>query len=86
MQLFADTAKRIPNIEKIILYGKEEPNRANILLIGENISSDEINPIIAEINERYGYKISTLRLTQEQYEQMLSMGLYPNEKKVLFAR
>ena len=89
VELFIESIRGVKEIKKVILYGKEGregANKANLLLIGDNIPADTINMSAAEINEKYNFRISTLRLTEEQYEQMLTMGLYPEEKRVIFMR
>lgn len=83
---FIELAKQLPAVETIILHGKEEKNRANVLLIGEDIDASHIKKICAMIKEEYDFVIAPLSLTAEQFEQMLKMGLYSSEKKVLFSR
>ena len=83
---FVVMAKDIPGIESIILHGKERSDRANILLIGENIDPGEVKALCARIKEEHGYAIAPLSLTREQYMQMSQMGLYSGQKKVLYGK
>jgi hypothetical protein len=86
IKLFVSKATEIAGIKRIILHGKEQPDRANILLIGNKIDHGEVKRICAEIKDQYKFMISDLSLTEEQYYQMTNMGLYSGEKKVLLER
>lgn len=86
LNIFLKKIKELPQVESVILHGKETRDRANILIIGENINSDSIKHICAEIKEKYKFTITPLTLVREQYKQMTSMGLYSGEKRVLFRR
>ncbi|MBN2566514.1 helix-turn-helix domain-containing protein [Candidatus Woesearchaeota archaeon] len=84
--LFVERVKGIAGISAIILHGKEQKDRANLLIIGEDINSDELKRQSGLIKEEYDFSISTLSLTREQFGQMSSMGLYPGQKKVIYKR
>ncbi len=86
MDKFIEEVKELPGLNKIILHGKEYPDRANVLLIGDDIDSGEIKRICAKIKEKYQFTINPLSLTQSQYEQMSQMGLYSGQKKVLMEK
>jgi len=86
MKLFVEKASKIDGVRNIILHGKETKDRANVLLIGENIDPGEVKSICAEIKEQHRFIISPLSLTPEQYNQMSSMGLYSGTKKILYER
>ncbi|MFW5991088.1 MAG: hypothetical protein ACOCQX_02560 [Candidatus Nanoarchaeia archaeon] len=83
MDKFVAMAKELPGLKKIILHGKEHNDRANVLLIGDDIDTGEIKRICAEIKEKYKFTITPLSLTETQYQQMSEMGLYSGNKKVL---
>jgi hypothetical protein len=83
---FVQTIKVFPEIERIILHGEENKDRANVLLIGEDIDANEVKEVVAGIKEGSNFTVSALVLTTEQYEQMSEMGLYPGKKKILFER
>ncbi|MBN2422283.1 winged helix-turn-helix transcriptional regulator [Candidatus Woesearchaeota archaeon] len=86
IDLFVENIKNTEAVNEVILHGEEKDNRANLLLIGENINQGEIKRVCAEIKEKYNFTISTLQLAREQFEQMSAMGLYPGKRKVLFSR
>jgi len=83
---FVDRIKNISGINSVILHGKEKKDRVNILIIGENIDSNSIKQLCADIKEKYNFTISSLTLTEDQFKQMSSMGLYSGEKKTLFKK
>ncbi|MBD3164587.1 hypothetical protein GF323_05260 [Candidatus Woesearchaeota archaeon] len=83
---FVGAVSKIGNIEQVILYGKEEEKKANILLIGRNIDSSRIKQVANDFKEKYSFIITYLCLEREQYEQMSAMGLYSGKKKMLFRR
>ena len=83
---FVSVVSKVENVEEIILYGKENEEKANVLLIGKGINSNGIKRICAEFKEEYNYSITALPLEREQYDQMSSMGLYSGRKKALFRR
>jgi predicted transcriptional regulator len=84
LEKFVELVKNIRGLRRVILHGKKEATRANVLLIGENMDAGDIKGICAEIKDRYGFVISPLSLTYEQYGQMSQMGLYSGTKKVLY--
>lgn len=81
---FVDLVKNFDGVEMIVLHGKEEKNRANILVIGTNTDSDTIKKNALYIGDKYKFNIILLTLTPDQYNQMSSMGLYPGKKRILF--
>jgi DNA-binding Lrp family transcriptional regulator len=84
MQKFAEHASKIEGVKTIILHGKEQKDRANVLLIGENINPGDVKALCAKIKEEEKFSISPLALTAEQYTQMSQMGLYSGTKKILW--
>lgn len=86
LQILVTRLKEIEGLEEVILYGKEEKDKANILLIGTNIPADLAKDICTSIQEEFNYTIKPLTLTREQFDQMDSMGLYPEKKRVLFRK
>ncbi len=83
---FVERIKQIPGVNSLILHGREMKDRANILLIGESIDSNQIKQICADIKEKYNFTISSLTLTEDQFTQMSSMGLYSGDKKILYKK
>lgn len=73
------------NIQNIILHGARKKDKANLLLIGEGIdipTKEKIDQICKTIKDK-NFEITFLTLTPEQYTQMIKMGLYSGEKKIL---
>ncbi len=83
---FIEEIKVLPGLKQVILHGKEHSDRANILLIGDELDTGEIKRICAEIKEKHQFTINPLSLTENQYEQMSQMGLYSGQKKVLLEK
>jgi len=86
VQEFVNDVKKDPNIELIVLHGKEERTKANLLIIGTNIDQENIRTAALRIRETYGFNIIHLTLDPEQYNQMSSMGLYPGKKIILYGK
>lgn len=83
-QIFKDKIKDLSGLQLAVMHGKVSKNKTNILIIGEDIDKDELKVITDEIKQLHDFNISALTLTQDQYEQMTSMGLYSGEKKILY--
>ena len=83
---FVESISHFEGIERIILHGDEMKDRANVLLIGNNIDTNAIKEVVANIKEGSKFTVSALVLTKEQYDQMSQMGLYSGKKKVLFKK
>lgn len=82
---FLTLTQDLTNIHNIILHGTRKKDKANLLLIGEGIdiaTKDKIDLACKTIKDK-GFEITFLTLTQEQYTQMVKMGLYSGEKKIL---
>lgn len=86
LEIFIKEIEDVKGVRTVILHGKENATRANILLIGEGIDVSEVKRIVNDLKEQYDYSITHMSLTNEQYEQMSSMGLYSGTKKILFER
>ncbi|NQV08241.1 hypothetical protein HQ529_00125 [Candidatus Woesearchaeota archaeon] len=86
LNIFVKRVVQISGVESVMLHGKESRDKANVLIIGENIDSNELKRISAEIKEKYKFNVAALALTREQYQQMTAMGLYSGEKRILFRR
>lgn len=82
LQVFVTKMKSLPGLEKILIQGKEEKDRANIILIGENMPTNDIKQICIAIKEQFSYIVSPLMVDYEQFEQMKQM--MPTRTKVLF--
>jgi DNA-binding MarR family transcriptional regulator len=86
LQILVTRVKDIQGLDEVILYGKEDKDKANVLLIGNNIQTDEIKDVCSSIKEEFNYTISPLILNRDQYDQMNAMGLYPEKKRLLFRK
>lgn len=83
---FTDFVPSVEGIDMVILHGKEEADKASVLIVGRGINQDLIRDKTVGIKEKYKFNIIYLILAPEQYEQMLSMGLYPGKKVMLFSK
>jgi len=83
---FIDRIKDTSGVSQIILHGVETKDKANILIIGENLNLATFKPVIADFRLNKRFTISALTLDSAQYEQMSEMGLYSGRKKVLFGK
>ena len=79
---FLQGVEPVGGIQQIILHGTRKKDKANILLIGENIETTKVEETCKQLKDK-GFELSFLTLTKTQYEQMIKMGLYSGEKKVL---
>ncbi len=81
---FIDKIRDLDGLQMVVLHGKEEKNKANLLIIGTGLNRDFIRSTVANIKDRYDYKIIYLTLDPAQFNQMSSMGLYPGKKTILY--
>ena len=86
LKQFVNKVKELTGVKSIILQGKNIDTKANIIIIGDNVNTDTLKEISYNIKEKYDFTVSYLILPQYQYDQMLEMGLYSGQKKVLFQR
>ncbi|MBD3249236.1 helix-turn-helix domain-containing protein [Candidatus Woesearchaeota archaeon] len=86
LQLFIDKIRNIYEIKAVVLHGEESNQRANLMLIGENIDNGKIKEICGEIREKYDFIVSPLIVSKDQFEAMTKMGLYSGQKKIVFKR
>lgn len=83
---FVEQVHSIVEIESIILHGKEEQKKANILLIGKGIPFERIKSLVVDIKEKYDFTIIDLTLEPDQFFKMSEMGLFPGKRTVLFQK
>jgi hypothetical protein len=83
---FIEQINNISGIKTVISYGREEKDKANLLVIGEGIDNSMIRESIVKIKEKYNFTITHLVLTELQYQQMAAMNLYPGKKDILFEK
>jgi Fe2+ or Zn2+ uptake regulation protein len=81
---FVSKIKHIPGIKQIILHGVETKDKANLLIIGNDVDSGAYKPVVADFRLNKKFNFSVLPLSPDQYTQMTDMGLYSGKKTVLF--
>ena len=86
MEEFIDQVNNIPGIMTVILHGKLEKDKANILIIGENVESSLVRQVVVGIKEKHNFNITHLVLDDDQYNQMAAMNLYSGKKEVLLQK
>ncbi len=79
---FVAAVQDLPGIQSIIMHGEGRKGKANLLLLGEGMDANRLDECCQKIREK-GFELSYLTLTRKQYEQMVKMGLYGGEKRVL---
>lgn len=84
LDAFVEQIKDVSGVEQVILHGKQTKDKANILIIGKMVDTTLIHEINRKILEQYHFTIIMLSLDPNQYEQMVSMGLYSGTKKELY--
>lgn len=82
---FSDFISSVEGVNVVILHGEEEKDKASVLVVGEGIDQTLIRDKTNELKEKYKFNIIYLIVTQGQYDQMLSMGLYRGRKVVLYS-
>lgn len=90
LDLFVEKIREMEGVKHIVQHGVETKDKADLLLIGDNIDAAFVKSIAFEIKDKYNFTISWMALSPEQYEQMLSMGssvgLSAETKKSIFLR
>jgi hypothetical protein len=83
---FVEAVSKLDGLKEILLYGKEEKDKANVLVIGEGIKPESVREVIVNIKQKYNFTMTHLLLTEDQYTQMAAMNLYPGKKQLLFQK
>ena len=83
---FVKQASELPEVLTIVLHGKEEKDKASLLIIGKNVNQTRIKEIIVDIKKKYSFSIAHLALAPDQFDQMSAMGLYPGKKVILYEK
>lgn len=83
---FVENVSNIEEVDSIILHGKEDKNKANVLLIGDNIPVEKVKNFVVEVKENYDFTIIDLSIEPDQFAKMSDMGLFPGRRTVLFQR
>lgn len=86
LQEFSDFISGVEGVQLVVLHGKEEKDKASVLIVGINIGNEVIREKVVELRQKYNFNLIYLVLDPSQYDQMVSMGLYPGKKIQLFSR
>lgn len=86
MEEFINMITNVPGIREVIMHGKPEKDKANVLIIGENIESSSIRQAVVAIKENHNFTITHLVLDEDQYNQMAAMNLYSGKKETLLQK
>ncbi len=73
-------------IQQIIMHGKAQKNRANVVIIGTQIDKEIINQKVAEMREEKQFTISHLILEPEQFSMLENMGQFSGQKNILYEK
>ena len=79
---FVQELETVQGIQQVLLQGTRRKGKANVLIIGQDVEGRRVEEACKRIREK-GFELSYLTLTKEQYEQMVTMGLYSGEKVML---
>ncbi len=82
VQEFVQALEGVSGIQHLILHKVGKEGKANIFVLGQELDAVKIEDACSKVREK-GSDISYLTLTKQQYDQMMKMGLYEGEKKVL---
>lgn len=83
---FVELCRELPEVLQVILHGKRQKDKANVLIIGESIPTTPLVDAAARIKETYGFTIIYLTLGPAQYHQMVDMGLYAGDRQILLQK
>lgn len=84
LDAFAELIKSVAGVQQVVMHGKQSKEKANVLVIGNSVDSALVNATAQKVQEQFKFTIITLVLAPQQYEQMVSMGLYPGTKQVIY--
>ncbi len=86
LQSFVDEIREMSGLQRIILLGKEQASKADLVLIGNELDRTRIKNVISEVRDKYNYTITYMDLTEESYVQLRNFGQFSGERKVLFQK
>jgi len=81
-ELFAN----VDGIDYIVMYGKAQNGKATVFLIGSSPDSKGIEIAKEKIEKDSGFLINYITLTDIQFNQMSRLGLYPEEKRMIWKK
>jgi hypothetical protein len=83
---FVESCRAIPGIVQVILHGRRQKDRANFLIIGDDVPTAPLVAAWAALKERMDFTAIYLILGPHQYAQMVEMGLYAGDRQVLMQK
>lgn len=86
LQVFIDKVADIREVSSIILHGRKTQTEANIILIGTYFDQSYLREIIQYISNEFEFNISYLTLSEDQFETMTKMGLYHENRTVIYTK
>ena len=86
LDFFVEKVSEVNNVEEILLLGKKKDNKANLVILGNNIDSEKITFLTKVTKQNHNFNINHITISRRQYSRMLDMGLYPGNKKTLYKR
>ncbi len=85
LQEFVERLKKDSKIKKIILEVKNEKG-AKLLIVGNLLAKEKINALAKDIENKYNFKIQFVEISEKQFSEMIKIGLYNLNKKVIWER
>jgi len=82
---FIEKVKLHPRIKKIILEAKSKKG-AKILIVGNFLPSQKLKSITNEIRRKHNFKINFVEISEKQFGEMETLGLYDLKRKVIWER
>ncbi|RLG23470.1 hypothetical protein DRN85_09315 [Methanosarcinales archaeon] len=86
LEIFVEKAKKLDDVDLIILQGKKTNKSANILIIGNDDMSKKVDEICKELKQKHNFNIDFLILSDLQFRQMTKLGVYSGDKKILWKK
>jgi len=86
LENFVNHISEIPEITSVILHGKKSKTQANVILIGSYFDQAYLKSIIENIKKEFNFEISYLTLSEDQFETMTKMGLYHENRVVIYTK
>ena len=73
-------------MSSIILHGRQTKTEANIILIGTYFDQSYLREIIQYVKDEFEFNISYLTLSEDQFDTMTKMGLYHENRTVIYTK
>jgi ACT domain-containing protein len=84
LEEFIEAVSKLEGVLMIVAHGDDGKDKANILVIGNNIDVKIVKEKVGDIKEKYNFSIIELVLSPEQFNQMSMTGLIPEKKTILW--